>query len=155
MKKINLKNWVLFLATLIVMTLLFSCKCDSETLVNNKWVLEQYGPISNPNDILDPSQDIPPGKDEILLSFPEANRFQGNDGCNLIGGVYRKGDWCRIEFDSINTTIMMCGPEIMKQSGAIHALFEKVNCFKIVDSRLDLYTPDKEVLIYRKKKEPG
>lgn len=139
-----------FLAGLIAAILfaLTACQCDESQLPNKTWVLEKYGPESALQAAI---PGTPPAKAEITLQLDGNGHFSGNDGCNLIGGVYTLGGNCQIKFDSIHTTLMMCQDSIMKQAGVINNLFAKVNRYKVDEGKLELCTPDKEVLQYRKK----
>jgi len=132
-------------------TLLSGCFCNQSDLLTNTWVLEKYGAVDALENVLDPSSISPPGKAEILLLFPEENRFAGNDGCNQIFGAYEMVGKCKIRFDSINTTLMMCQQEIMQQASQYTTILKKVESFKVKNGKLELFTPGAEVLIYKQK----
>jgi heat shock protein HslJ len=132
-------------ATLLSLFSLLGCHCDKTKLVNT-WVLEKYGPESAMITV------IPAPQPEILLTMDNANHFSGNDGCNTIFGSYKSEGHCKIQFDSLKTTLIFCqGSGVMQQAQTITTLLEKVNTFKVTDTHLELCAPSKEVLQYRKK----
>lgn len=140
---------LLGLASLLAGGLLLftACQYPSSKLFQKTWVLEQYGTASAPRAVV---PGAPPAKQEILLSLDGPAHFSGNDGCNLVGGAYKLGSGCAIQFDSIQTTMMMCQDAVMQQAGAINGLFQKVRTYKVTDTKLELRTPEKGVLRYRK-----
>jgi len=147
----RIKSSHLLVVGLIAASLLalVSCQCDQSKLFNKTWVLEKYGPESALQAVI---PGTPPAKPEILLQLDGNGHFSGNDGCNLLGGVYTLGGDCQIKFDSIRSTLMFCADSLaQKQTGAFNNLFRNVSTYEVSDGQLKLCTPDKGVLQYRKK----
>ncbi len=111
-------------------------------------MLEKYGPESTLQAVI---PGTPPAKEEILLQLDGKGHFSGNDGCNGISGVYKLGGDCQIKFDSMKTTMMMCQEAVMQQAVNINGLFGNVRTYKVTNNKLELRTPDKGVLWYKKK----
>jgi heat shock protein HslJ len=146
------KKFMLIKITIVawVFILLNACNCDKEKLYTS-WVLEQYGPEDHMVNVLVPSQVIPPGKAEIILSIGDNSSFAGNDGCNLINGTYKLNSRCKIQFTITRTTLMMCQPNTMTQAHAIKEILRNVIKYKVTDTNLVLSTENKNVLKYKKK----
>lgn len=136
-----------FLALCFALSLALGCNCDKTKLINT-WVLEKYGPEAALKTVATTT-----AKPEILLNLDKDKKFTGNDGCNAIFGTYdASGGGCKIQFGSINSTLMFCTDAgIMDQAAAIATLLRNTSSFEISDTHLKLCTPGKEVLQYRKK----
>lgn len=150
-ERFSRRKLIFFAALLAGITLLFGCQCDSDVLLNNTWVLEQYGTIDSPTDVLESSEITPPRDIEVTLNFGDDKRFGGNDGCNGMFGDYELGNFCQIQFDSIAKTLMLCEEKIMSQASDYTILLKKVESYSIDDDILEMLTPDQEILKYRKK----
>lgn len=128
---------------------LAACQCDQSKLSNKTWVLEKYGTEPDLQAVIIGN---PPAQPEITLKLDGQGHFSGNDGCNLLGGVYTLGGNCMIRFDSIHSTLMFCADSLIRvQAGAIDELIREVNAYEVSDNALKLCAPGKRVLEYRKK----
>lgn len=145
MKTTSIGRFFALLLTLAAFPFFFTCCCDPSQLPNQTWVLEKYGPASNLNTVI-----AGPGH-EPELTMDAGNHFTGHDGCNAIFGFYDAGKNCRIRFDSISTTLILCQEDVMNQANAVATLLKKVNKFEVTDTRLKLCAPGDELLEYRKK----
>ena len=143
MKMPPFRRFAALLLILAAFPFFFACRCDLSQLENKTWVLEKYGPASSLKAVI-------PGH-EPDLKLDQNNHFTGHDGCNAIFGHYNAEENCRIRFDSISTTLILCQDNIMQQADAVTGLLRKVNTFEVSDTRLKLCAPGDELLQYRKK----
>ncbi|GJM35500.1 MAG: hypothetical protein DHS20C18_45010 [Saprospiraceae bacterium] len=125
-----------------------ACNCDPATLVNNTWVLTDYGPENATIPALDPAAATPPGNGVVTLSF-NGNKVNGKDGCNTYFGVFSQSG-CSFSVDSINTTLILCQQDIMTQANAYMTILQAAETFSTKNDKLKLCTGDDRVLIYRK-----
>ena len=150
MKTKTTKHFLISVMLLLLVSIIISCCCSPDKLLDNTWVLEQYGSENSQVNILDPSGIVYPAKSEIILQFKDDNKFNGNDGCNSIFGEYEVNRRCKIKFGSISTTLMMCQENVMNQASSIRDLLKRSVKYKVTATHLKLYTPDGEILIYIK-----
>lgn len=151
MKAQTFKSSFFALVALTGLVSLAGCFCDLKKLSKTSWVLEQYGPLASPKDVFPPSMMTPPGKAAILLEFRDENHINGTDGCNQYGGIYKSNGRCKIRFDSIMTTLMMCRDTVMLQAGAYNSILGDVESFKVTNQQLKLFTLDRRMLKFKKK----
>ena len=132
---------------LLLLIGLASCQCDPEIMLNNTWVLEAYGPSGSTTEVMDPASATPPGTGVITLAFND-NNITGNDGCNSYFSSYTL-DECNFSVGNINSTLILCSPEIMSQAGAYSTILRDVTTFRTKGNQLILCTADDRELIYR------
>ena len=108
-----MKKNVLFLAILMILSMLSSCKTSSDAgkqlqadnsttstkeqpvLTNKKWKLVEL----NGNSI---------EKTEAFIMFNNEGRINGNSGCNTFMGGYELQEGNRIRFTQVAATLRMC-----------------------------------------------
>ncbi len=148
MKTTNFFNPLTTLLFLVCLTTVWACNCDGDTLINNEWVLTAYGPEDATIPALDPTAVTPPGNGKITMRF-EDNRITGRDGCNTYFGVFSQEN-CNFSADSINTTLILCQPEVMNQANTFMNILQSATTFSTKNNQLRLCTEDDRILVFDK-----
>lgn len=149
MKNTKYTLFPITLVSQVALIFIYGCQCDQIKLINDTWVLEKYGSPYSLKEVIPGT--TPPAESGVVLQMSSENTFSGSDGCNMISGMYKANKECQIQFESIQSTLILCQDDIAQQANAINILLRKVNSYAVTANRLELIAPDKEVMQYRKR----